>query len=182
MMSGEDLLNTNQLIERIEAELGLVYDRNTITAWSRLPDDHPVGPMPVAYQGRQGQANGYRVADVLAWLSRYLEYQDAQSGDSESIKALDYHGARTVEMRERAKQAIMDTGERAGSLGMVAEMEAAAEDLGRRASEALLAIPDRLASALAACDDEVEVHRMLDVDLRRVCDQIASYAEHERDG
>jgi hypothetical protein len=48
-------------------------------------------------------------------------------------------------------------------------MERLAEDSARQATQALLALPSKLAPRLAGMSDELEIDRLLDTELRAVC-------------
>lgn len=164
------LLTTNQLIDQIEEEFGLTYDRNTITAWTRREDD----PLPVAYKGRPGQGHKYDWLAFLDWFDRETSRQEeAASG---SLDAIDYHEARTIDMRERAKRSIIETHAVAGTYGEIKAMERAAEDLARKAVQQLLNIAPRLAPRLAELEDEVAIDDLLQREIRLVCNAIATYS------
>ncbi len=166
MTTDADLLNTLALVARLHEDQGREYDRHTITAWTRRENN----PLPLAYQGRPGQSNKYDYAEVLAWLEQEDARVDARSSD---IDEMDWHLARTVEQREKAKQAQMATLARAGDLGVVAEMEKAAADLGYQAVQMLLNIPARLAPKLAELSDEIEIDHLLQQEIRAACNAIA---------
>ncbi len=166
MTDAADLLNTLALVARLREDLGREYDRHTITAWTRREKS----PLPLAYQGRPGQSNKYEYAEVRAWLEQEDARVDAQTSD---IDEMDWHLARTVEQREKAKQAQMVTLARAGDLGVVSEMEKAAADLGYQAVQMLLNIPSRLAPKLAEISDEIEIDHLLQQEIRAACNTIA---------
>lgn len=168
MTDDTDILKTQDLIQRIEDELGLVFDRNTITAWTRREED----PLPVAYKGKAGQAHRYDWLEFLSWYEREVERTEART--ISDIDSIDFHEARTIDMRERAKRSIIETQREAGALGDVSAMEAAGEDLARQAVNMLLAIPARLAPQLAAMSDETAVDELLQREIRQVCNLIAN--------
>lgn len=174
MTAGADLLNTLALVALLRENLGREYDRHTITAWTRREKD----PLPLAYQGRPGQSNKYNYDEVLSWLehedARVDARIDAQSSD---IDEMDWYLARTVEQREKAKQAQMITLSRAGDLGVVSEMEKTAADLGYQAVQMLLNIPSRLAPKLAELSDEIEIDHLLQQEIRAICNTIAKLRE-----
>lgn len=163
-----DTLKTQELITRIEDELGLVFDRNTITAWTRREED----PLPVAYKGKGGQAHRYSWTDFLAWYDREIDRTEARTLDD--IDSIDYHEARTIDMRERAKRSMMETQREAETLVEVSPLQAAVEDLGRQAVNMLLAIPARIAPQLATMTDETAVDALLQSEIRTVCNLIAN--------
>jgi phage terminase Nu1 subunit (DNA packaging protein) len=167
MVVNESRLTTGQLTERIREEWGYEYDRATILYWVRRESN----PLPLAYQGRSGQSNRFDWAAVRPWLEAEFEAQSAAS--IQDIDRMDWNMARTMEMREKAKQAQMETQRRAGELASRREMELEAEDLAAIAAQMLLAIPDRIAAALAHESDEIRIVQMLDRELRAVCNAIA---------
>jgi hypothetical protein len=69
--------------------------------------------------------------------------------------------ARAIHDTIKAKMAQLDLEERAGNLVQRQAAEAAAFDQARQLRDAVLAIPDRLDSLLAAEDNPREVHRIL---------------------
>lgn len=160
-------LTTIELVDRIREEWGFEYDRNTIGWWTRREGN----PLPIAYQGRAGQANCFDWAVVRPWLE--AEFQTQSQASMQDIDRMDFSMARTMEMRERAKQAQMLTSERAGELVSRREMELEAEDLGGTAVQMLLAISDRIAAQLAHESDETRCAQMIDHEVRQVCNAIA---------
>lgn len=161
-------LTTNQLIARIKAEVGLVVDRNTVTAWTRRQDH----PLPVAYRGKPGQGHRYEWEVVHPWLQAEMERAAAQQPTGD-IDNMDWFEARTVKERERAKQAQMDTLARGGELGSIHEMELEAEDLGRHAVQQLRQLGDRVAPLLIGMADEVAIAAAINREVEAVCNQIA---------
>lgn len=164
----EDLFTTNQLIDRIDQELGYVFDRVTITSWTRRDED----PLPLAYKGRPGQGHKYSWIEFLTWFERECDRQNRIRAPSD-IDAVDYHEARTIDMRERAKRSIIETELQAGNLGEIARMQAVAEDLARQAVNQLVAISARVAPLLAVEDDATKIDEILQREIRNVSNQIA---------
>lgn len=85
--------------------------------------------------------------------------------------------ARTQRERALAAKAALEAEQLAGRLVSVAEVEREAFTAARQAQEALLAIPDRLASLLAAESEPAKVHDLLSEEIRRVVSAIAADSE-----
>lgn len=168
-MVDDGLLKTTDLQARIELELGLIIDPSTIRAWIAR-DEHP---LPVAYKGKNGQSHKFQWADFLAW---YLEEQErapvTSSATEADIDQLDWHSARTISARERAKKDIIETRRLEGRYGDITVMEQTAEDRARQAVNRLMALPSRLAPRLALMADELEIDRLLDTEFRALCAEI----------
>lgn len=168
-MADDQLLKTTELQARIELELGLVIDASTIRYWVGR-DEHP---LPVAYRGKTGQSHKFAWTDFLAW---YLEEQERSplhsSASEDDIDQLDWHSARTISARERAKKDIIETRRLEGRYGEITAMEQAAEDRARQAVNRLMTLPSRLAPRLALMTDELEIDRLLDSELRALCGEI----------
>lgn len=81
--------------------------------------------------------------------------------------------ARVEEMEVRAARQRLALEQDAGLLVEKAAVERAAFTLARTAQEALIAIPDRLSTSLAAETDSAEIHRLLSAEIRAVCQGLA---------
>ena len=90
-----------------------------------------------------------------------------------------YLEAKTQRERAMAAKATLEAEQLAGRLVSVAEVEGAAFTAARQAQEALLAIPDRLASLLAAESEPAKVHDLLSEEIRRVVSAIAGDEEEQ---
>lgn len=167
------LLTTKEVLARMESDLGIILHPSTIRSWISRPAD----PLPVAYRGRNGQAHRFDWLAVLAWYEAEIERtaqigsQSDAAADSD-INTLDWHSARTISARERAKQDILETRRLEGKYGEITAMEQAAEDWARQAVNALMSISSRVAPRLVAIADELEIDRILDAEIRAVCTQI----------
>lgn len=174
--SHEGTLTTAELVAKIELELGLLLNPGTIRMWTGRDDN----PLPVAYRGKNGQAHRFRWVEFLEWYEAYsaaeLPSSETASTDPENIDQLDWHNARTISARERAKRDIIETARLAGKYAEVAEMERIAEDRARHAVNLLRTIPSRLAPVLVG-KDELEIDRLLDAEIRRVCQRIEEAAQ-----
>lgn len=171
-----DTLSTAELIARIELELGLLFDHDTIRMWVAKPDN----PLPTVYRGKRGQAHRFRWVEFLEWYSSAFPAEqptsDAPSTDPATIDQIDWHSARTISARERAKRDIIETARLAGKYADVGEMERTAEDRARRAVNLLRTLPARLAPQLAAMTDELAIDQLLDTEIRQVCQRIEAAA------
>lgn len=85
-----------------------------------------------------------------------------------------YQTSRAVRESYMARLAKLEFEERQGSLVSAADVKVAAFNVARRARDLMLAIPDRVATVLAASDDPHEIRRVLSGELRRVCEELSS--------
>jgi hypothetical protein len=176
----EGTLKTSELQARMELDLGLIVSPITIRAWIDR-DEHP---LPVAYRGKNGQAHRFRWLDFLTWYEAEQERTAAfNRPDADDIDQIDWHTARTISARERAKKDILETRRLEGKYAEVTAMERAAEDRARHAVNQLRAISSRLAPVLVG-KDELEIDRLLDAEIRTVCAEIerAALAALDADG
>lgn len=88
-------------------------------------------------------------------------------------KRMDFNGQRSRLTAARADLAELEKEEKVGSLIDAEGAEKAAFDLARKAQEALVSIPDRLASILAAETDTVKVHKLMEAEIVLVCTALA---------
>lgn len=118
------------------------------------------------------------VAETDALLATSLD--PARGGDRtdkglhpNSTNAADYLAAKTRRELAMAAKAGLEAEHLAGRLVSVEEVEREAFTAARQAQESLLAIPDRLASMLAAESDPAKTHQLLSDEIRRVVSAIA---------
>jgi len=145
MDEGLDLCTTRELIKRLEGDLGRTYDRNTITAWTRLTEN----PMPVHYRGTNGQANLYDYDAVLEWLAEREQTAHEQS-----------HGItdpRLEKARWEAEIARLRSLQLSGELIESSEIEPALET-------AILAARAQLLAAGEAMKAEIDARYGIDFD------------------
>jgi len=161
-----DELKTADLLERIEADYGLRLDARTVQYWTTRLED----PMPVAYKGKSGQANRYNWDSAREWVERNVI--NAKPDGSNVIDAADWHQARTISARTKAKRDLLELGVLEEKYGDLAEVARTAEDRARHAVLQLRAIPSRLAPRLALLSDEIECGRLLAEEIRTVCQEI----------
>lgn len=86
-----------------------------------------------------------------------------------------YVDVKTERERHQAELARLTLAERTGELVRADEVRKVAFDRSRRARDLLLAIPDRLAPMLAGVTP-FEAHRLLDAEIRSVCEAISTDA------
>lgn len=161
-------LKTSELQARLEVDLGLIVNARTIRHWVERPEN----PCPVAYKGKNGQAHRFRWVDFLLWYEAEQERQAAighgPASTETDIDQIDWHAARTISARERAKRDRLETRRLEGKYGDIQTMEQAAEDFARQAVNLMRALPARLAPVLVG-KTELEIDRLLDADIREIC-------------
>ena len=179
----EGCLNTNEMVAKIEEAFDLRVSRDTIRSWANRDDD----PLPIAYRAQKaGQSHWFRWVDFLEWFEREQDRQEAIAtafadrapGDhpATAIDSLDWHSAKTISAREAAKRDILLTAKLEGRYADISTMERLAEDSARLATQALLALPSKLAPRLAGLSDELEIDRLLDTEIRHVCQALEAAA------
>ena len=176
----EGTLTTPQLVAQIEAEFGLKLSSQSIRNYMGRPEDQH--PLPCVYRGKNGQAHLFSWEDFLVWFDgetdRTNDGQSPLPGDDSTaapghhIDTLDWHSARTISAREQAKRDMLITGKMEGKLGDTDVMARTAEDRARLAVQQLLAIPSRIAPRLLNLSDELQIDRIIDAEIRLVCQQI----------
>lgn len=98
----------------------------------------------------------------------------AAKGQPSGEGELSYTDAARQEKIERTRLLQLEIAEKAGALVPRAEVEAEAFRRGRHGVEALMSIKDRLSTRLAVESDPIKIEAMLDAELRRVAEIIAS--------
>jgi hypothetical protein len=173
----EGTLTTPQLVARIEAEFGLRLSSQSIRNYMARPND----PLPCAYKGKNGQAHLFAWEDFLTWFDAETDRAgtlpeptspEDPAAAPHHIDSLDWHSARTVSAREQAKRDVLVTGKMEGKLGDIETMTRTAEDRARLAVQQLLAIPSRISPRLVNLADELAIDRIIDAEIRLVCQQI----------
>ncbi|NCC41473.1 MAG: hypothetical protein EOM21_19020 [Gammaproteobacteria bacterium] len=177
----EGALTTSELVAAIAREFGDIYSNQTIRNWAARPEDKH--PLPMVAKGKAGQAHLYDWVEFLTWFEAEKERQERavasvaqpQTGAdpaAPNIDALDWHAARTVSAREQAKRDILITAQLEAKVGDLETMARVAEDRARLAVQQLLAIPSRISPRLVNIADELVIDRLLDAEIRAVCQQI----------
>lgn len=125
------------------------------------------------------------LVDVAASQARLQEQLDpARGGVRTGAKkpaagSRAYMVAKTAEMEARAARQQLELRERAGELVEKDTVHRRGFTLARQAQEAMIAIPDRLASLIAAETDPAKVHELLSNELRQVANDLAKAVEEE---
>jgi 16S rRNA U1498 N3-methylase RsmE len=68
---------------------------------------------------------------------------------------------------------LLELDRRRGALVSADEVRLGAFNMARKARDQLIALPERVSATLAAIDDPVEVGRILDEEIERICQEIA---------
>jgi phage terminase Nu1 subunit (DNA packaging protein) len=84
-----------------------------------------------------------------------------------------YQDEAAREKRASAQLRELELAERAGELVPAADVEFRVFNVARAAREALMSIPDRVATIVAAETDAAAVHALLTAECRKVCEQLA---------
>jgi hypothetical protein len=103
---------------------------------------------------------------------RHLEAGRAAPGGNGT--AAGYAKARAARELYQAQLAKLDLDERKGELVRAEDVRRGAFNMARKARDQLLAIPERLAAIMAATTDREEAFRILQEEVERVCEEIAS--------
>ena len=107
-----------------------------------------------------------------------LESPDAAAGgqpdEQRAAAARGYQTSRAVREAYLARLAKLEFEERQGKLVSADDVKVVAFNAARRARDLLMAMPDRVSSVLAATDDPVEIRRVLNAEIRRVCEELSS--------
>jgi len=99
-----------------------------------------------------------------------MAFGASESGDG---SATGYARARAAREVYQAQLAKLELDVRNGVLVRADEVRVGAFNMARKTRDQLVAIPDRVAATLAATQDPVEVHRILEEEIERVCQEIA---------
>ncbi len=88
-----------------------------------------------------------------------------------------YAKARAAREVYQAQLAKLELERARGVLVRADEVRAGAFAMARKARDQLIAVPERTAVILAATQDPAEVHRILEEEIERICQEIAADAE-----
>lgn len=161
-----EIIKTAQLLQRVEQEYGIVLTRQAVASWVARERD----PLPTHYRGKNGQSHKFDWDLCRPWIEANLV--EAGTTDAASIDTMDWHQAKTVSARERAKRDRIETAALERRYVEAAALSGVVEDLARQAVLALRALPARIAPRLAPLDDELEVGKVLDEEIRTLCTEI----------
>jgi len=111
-------------------------------------------------------------------LSDLLDKSRGGTGSSQgsTLSGNSFMVAKTREMQAKAAKYELDLKEKSGELVSKEAVTRAAFTLARDAQEALMSIPDRLASLIAAENDEAKVHELLTTEIRNVANELSNSA------
>jgi len=87
--------------------------------------------------------------------------------------ATGYAKARAARELYQAQLAKLELDRKRGTLVRADEVRLGAFNMARKARDQLLALPERLASVLAATEEPAEVQRILEEEIERICQEIA---------
>lgn len=140
---------------------GLIDPEIADREWARNTDpDQQERGAPEQFEVTQLRASGVSAADK----------SDEQSGASDPV--LVREKARTE--RLRAEILEDDLRRRRGELIEADQARRVQFNLARTTRNAFLAVPPRLAPLLAPISDAAEIERILDTEIRKICQQLAS--------
>jgi hypothetical protein len=87
--------------------------------------------------------------------------------------ATGYAKARAARELYQAQLAKLELDRKRGTLVRADEVRLGAFNMARKARDQLIALPERLASVLAAVEEPAEVQRILEEEIERICQEIA---------
>jgi len=87
--------------------------------------------------------------------------------------ATGYARARAARELYQAQLAKLELDRRRGALVSADEVRLGAFNMARKARDQLIALPERLATVLAAVQEPIEVQRILEEEIERICQEIA---------
>jgi hypothetical protein len=97
----------------------------------------------------------------------------AEEGSGGGSTAAGYAKARAARELYQAQLVKLELDRRRGELVRADEVRLGAFNMARKARDQLIALPDRLATILAATEDPAEVHRILTDEIERICMELA---------
>lgn len=124
------------------------------------------GKLSQALKKKRPERTAEQIAEAAAVAATPVVYDTATNIEI-------FTNARADRERAQASLVQLDLDERNGKLIDRAKVIAAASSSHRILRDAILSIPDRIASQLAAESDTVATHRMLEDELRAVLDHLA---------
>ena len=165
------------------------YDNNTINADQYGRESVLCGPSTLAWVLDLDESGVRRLVkegivkrvargtyDLLGSARGYIAYQRANMPSPGKV-ILDFAEERARLVSAKANLAEMEEQQRRRELILAQDAYDTAFELAREAQEALIAIPDRLASVVAAESDAVKVHKLMEEEIRHVCEALAGGAQ-----
>ena len=162
----DSYIKTSELVAKIRDEFNVKIDVRTVTAWVSRQTD----PLPTAFHAKRGQSRLFDWEQARPWIEREIS-RPLGAG----IEGLDWHGARTISARAKARKDLLELGVLERRYVDARAVERTAEDRARQAVNLLRTIPSRVAPTLVG-KDELEIDRLLDAEIRRVCAAIEQAA------
>jgi hypothetical protein len=97
----------------------------------------------------------------------------AVGAEGEDGATIGYTKARAARELYQAQLAKLELDRRRGLLVRADEVKVGAFNMARKARDQLIALPERVAAILAATQEPVEVQRILEEEIERICEEIA---------
>ena len=97
----------------------------------------------------------------------------AKESEDDGGTATGYAKARAARELYQAQLAKLELDRQRGLLVRADEVKVGAFNMARKARDQLIALPERVAAMLAATQEPAEVHRILEEEIERICQEIA---------
>jgi hypothetical protein len=98
---------------------------------------------------------------------------ETPDGPGQNGTAAGYAKARAARELYQAQLAKLELDRQRGILVRADEVKLGAFSMARKSRDQLMALPDRVAGLLAAVQDPAEVHRILEDEVERICQEVA---------
>lgn len=118
---------------------------------------------PYKQKGGKGKEWQFKLSDVILWHKEYF----LKNGDTKSDDILLIQKSRALREHFRALREQKEYEKLAKSLIDVEVVKTSAFNRGRKVRDAILSIPDRISSILAAENDTHRIHEILTNELRQ---------------
>jgi hypothetical protein len=105
--------------------------------------------------------------------SEPMDMSGADEGIGGTNTAIGYAKARAARELYQAQLAKLELDRRRGTLVRADEVRLGAFNMARKARDQLIALPERLATVLAAIQEPAEVQRILEQEIERICLEVA---------
>ena len=102
-----------------------------------------------------------------------MDFGPPDEGSGGNGTASGYAKARAARELYQAQLAKLDLDRQRGTLVRADEVRLGAFSMARKARDQLMALPDRVAAVVAATQDPAEVHRILEEEVERICQEIS---------
>lgn len=183
-----ELLTGRQLVAELKRRGLGDWTPDAVRQWVR---EEP--PCPIAKAGARGQAHRYSPDRVVAWLQA-REGKESVKGwtpppaaQSQSAPAARPAGAdlgamrdpRNIKAYHEARLAKLKADEIEGKLIPAEELEAAMRSMVLTVRSSLLALPSKIATRVAACENADAVRELLREELQRVLSRMSGEGSEE---